>query len=192
MDELLERNWWVLALRGVVALVFAVLVMLWPAITLLVLVALFAAYAIVAGAVAAWGAVKNRDGAKYWWLLLLLGLVSIAGGVIAVFYPGLTALVLVLVMGANALVTGALDLAIAIRLRKVLQRKWLLVLAGLASVAFGILVLLFPGAGALALVWLISFHAAVTGVLFLALAFRLRAKTKGEGGEDKGAPVGAH
>jgi uncharacterized membrane protein HdeD (DUF308 family) len=93
----------------------------------------------------------------------------------AIVYPGLTALVLVLMMGANALLTGVLDLAVAIRLRQAIRGKWLLILSGIASIVFGVWVFLFPGAGALALVWLISVHAIVTGVLLLALAFRVRA-----------------
>jgi uncharacterized membrane protein HdeD (DUF308 family) len=119
--------------------------------------------------------VKNRDGDKGWWLIVLLGLISIGAGVIAIFYPGITALALVLVMGANALITGVLDIAVAIRLREVVRSERLLVLAGVASIVFGALVLLFPDAGALALVWLISFYAVVTGTLLLALAFRVRA-----------------
>jgi hypothetical protein len=88
--------------------------------------------------------------------------------------PALTALVLVLVMGANALVTGVLDIAVAIRLRKTIEGEWLLIAAGIASIIFGILVFLFPGAGALALVWLISAYAIATGILLLGLAFRAR------------------
>src|ERR1700716_2553172 len=157
MKELLMRSWWMLALRGVIAILFGILALLWPGITLLVLVGMFAAYAILSGAVSIIAAVKNRDSDKGWWLILLLGLISIGAGVIAVFYPDLTALALVLVMGANALITGVLDIAIAIRLRKVMRREWLLVLAGFISIAFGVLVFMFPGAGALALVWLVSF-----------------------------------
>jgi len=95
--------------------------------------------------------------------------------------PGLTALVLVLVMGANALVTGVLDIATAIWLRQRMGGEWLLILSGIASVVFGVLVFLFPGAGALALVWLISVHAIVTGTLLLALAFRVRAWARAVG-----------
>jgi uncharacterized membrane protein HdeD (DUF308 family) len=175
MKELLMRSWWMLALRGVIAILFGILALLWPGITLLVLVAMFAAYAILSGAVSIIAAVKNRDSDTGWWLILLLGLISIGAGVIAVFYPDLTALALVLVMGANALITGVLDIAIAIRLRKVMRREWLLVLAGFISIAFGVLVFMFPGAGALALVWLVSFYAVFTGTLLLALAFRVRA-----------------
>jgi uncharacterized membrane protein HdeD (DUF308 family) len=174
MNELFLQSWWMLALRGAIALLFGVLAVLWPGITLLWLAALFAAYALIGGAVSIIGAVKNRKSDEEWWLILLLGLVSLGAGVIAILHPGLTALVLVLIMGANALVTGVLDIAVAIRLRKVIRGEWLLILAGIVSIVFGVLVFLFPGAGALALVWLISVYAIVTGVLLLALAFRAR------------------
>jgi uncharacterized membrane protein HdeD (DUF308 family) len=174
MDQLLLRSWWMLALRGAAAVLFGVLALIWPGMTLLVLVALFAAYALVAGAVSIYGAVKNRNADTGWWLVLLLGVVSVAAGVIAVVNPGITALVLVLLMGANALVTGILDIVVAIRLRKRIEREWLLVLAGVVSIVFGLLVFLFPAAGALALVWMVSFYATLTGVLLLTLAFRAR------------------
>jgi uncharacterized membrane protein HdeD (DUF308 family) len=174
MDELLSRAWWMLALRGVIALLFGILAFMWPNLTLLWLVTLFAVYALISGVVSIAGAVQNRSSDREWWLILLLGLISVVAGIIAIMRPGMTALVLVLVMGANALVTGVLDIVVAIRLRKTIQNEWLLVLAGLASVVFGILVFLFPLAGALALVWLISAQAIVTGIFLLALAFRAR------------------
>jgi len=182
MDELLLRLWWMLALRGVLALLFGVLALVCPGLTLLWLVALFAAYALLGGAASVIGAVRHRHSDEKWWLILLLGLVSIGAGVSAILYPGLTALVLVLVMGANALVTGVLDIAVAIRLRKAMRGEWLLIVTGIISIVFGVLVFLFPGAGALALVWLISVHAIVTGVLLLALAFRVRAWARSVGG----------
>ena len=114
MYELLLQSWWMLALRGAIALLFGVLALVWPGLTLLWLVALFAAYALLGGVVSIIGAVSNRQSDEAWWLILLLGLVSIGAGVSAIVYPGLTALVLVLVMGANALVTGVLDIATAI------------------------------------------------------------------------------
>jgi uncharacterized membrane protein HdeD (DUF308 family) len=175
MHELFLRTWWVLALRGAIALLFGVLALLWPGLTLLWLVALFAAYALLGGVASVIGAVRHRHSDEKWWLICLLGLVSMAAGVSAIVYPGLTALVLVLMMGANALITGVLDLAVAIRLRQAIRGKWLLILSGIASIVFGVFVFIFPGAGALALVWLVSVHAIVTGVLLLALAFRVRA-----------------
>jgi uncharacterized membrane protein HdeD (DUF308 family) len=178
MNELLLRSWRMLALRGTIAVLFGVLAVALPVLTLLWLAALFAVYALFTGVVSIYGAIKNRNSDDKWWLLLLLGLVSLSAGVIAILHPDLTALVLVLVMGANALVTGMLDIAIAIRLRKAIQGVWMLILAGIVAIVFGVLVLLFPGAGALALVWLVSFYAIVTGVLLLALAFRVRSLAK--------------
>jgi uncharacterized membrane protein HdeD (DUF308 family) len=178
MNDVLLRSWWIIALRGAIALLFGVLALIWPVLTLLWLVALFAVYALFGGAVATIGALKNRKSDDAWWLFLLLGLVSIGAGVIAILHPDLTALVLVLMMGANALVTGVLDIAIAIRLRKTIQGEWMLVLSGVLSILFGVFVFLFPGAGALALVWLISFYAITTGVLLFIVGFRVRAWAK--------------
>lgn len=181
MNDSLMQSWWVLALRGAIAILFGVLAFMWPGLTLLMLVGLFAAFALLSGGASAMGAVKNRQHDDNWWLLLLLALVGIGAGVIAIIHPALTALVLVLVMGANALITGVLDIVAAIRLRKAIQGEWMLVLSGIASIAFGILVFLFPQAGALAMVWLISAYAVLTGALLLGAAFRLRASTKAKG-----------
>lgn len=178
MNESILRSWWVFALRGVIAILFAVMAVTWPGLTLLALTALFAAYALLSGIVLIAGAVRNRKADDHWWMLLLLGVVGIAAAVIAVVHPSLTALILVLVIGANALVTGVLDIAVAIRLRRMIHDEWLMIINGIASIVFGVLVFLFPAAGALALVWLISLYAVVTGVLLLGLAFRLRAKAK--------------
>lgn len=167
------------AWRGALALLFGVLAILWPGLTLLWLVALFAAYAILGGGVAIVGAVRHRQANRSWWLILLWGVISIGAGIGAIFYPGLTALVLVLLMGANALVTGVLDIVVAIRLRNVLRHEWLLILNGAIAIVFGLLVLFFPGAGALALVWLISFYAIFSGVLLLGLAWHTRRSESG-------------
>ena len=155
MDDFLGQSWWVLVLRGVFALAFGMLALVWPDLTLLLLVSMYVAYTLLVGGVSVVGAVKARHIDPKWWQLLLLGIVSIAAGVVALLFPALTALALVLLMGANALITGALDVAIAIRLRKVLKGHWVLALAGVASMVFGVLVFLFPDAGALALVLMI-------------------------------------
>jgi uncharacterized membrane protein HdeD (DUF308 family) len=190
MTQLLANSWWVLALRGTAALLFGILALLWPGVTLLFLVALFAAYAILSGGVALVGAIRNR-GDRGWWLVLLLGLVSLAAGVLAIVYPGLTALALVLLMGANAVVSGVLEMSMAVRLRKEIEGRgeWLLGIAGFVSVLFGAFVLLFPGPGALALVWLIAVHAIAIGVLFLIAAFRLRSSARATA---QHPPRGAH
>ncbi|OWW18470.1 HdeD family acid-resistance protein [Noviherbaspirillum denitrificans] len=179
MNEMLSRSWRMLALRGVIAILFGVLALAWPDLTLLAFATIFAVYALLTGAVLVVGSVRSRKSNEDWWLPLMVGLVSIGAGVVATIHPGLTAMVLVLVVGANALITGVLDIATAVRLRKTIRNEGLLILNGVASIAFGVLVFLFPDAGALALVWLISFYASFSGILLLAFAFRLRAKTKG-------------
>jgi uncharacterized membrane protein HdeD (DUF308 family) len=176
MNETLLRNWWMLALRGAIAIAFGLLALLLPGITLLSLIALFAAYAIFGGAVWTIGAIQNRKSDDHWWVLMMAGLAGIGAGLIALVHPALTALVLILLIGANALVTGVLDIVVAVRLRRRIQGEMLLVLNGVASIVFGAIVFLYPlGAGALALVWLVGVYAIATGILLLVLALRLRA-----------------
>ncbi|VTU16493.1 HdeD family acid-resistance protein [Variovorax sp. RA8] len=165
---------WMLILRGAAAILFGVLAVAWPGLTLILFVAMFAAYALVGGFASVVAAFARRRSDRQWWLPLMLGIVSVAAGVYALVYPALSALVLVLVMGFNAVLTGALDIALAIRLRRVLRGRWPLVLSGIVSLLFGALVLAAPGPGALAMVWLISLHAVVTGVLLLSLGLRIR------------------
>jgi uncharacterized membrane protein HdeD (DUF308 family) len=178
MRKALSTPWWWLVVRGLAAIAFGVLAFAWPALTLLLLIALFAAYAIVTGAAAIIGALRNRDD-RGWWLVLLLGVVSLAAGVVAFFYPGITALALIIVIGVNAVCSGVLDIAMAVRLRREIQGEWLLGLAGVVSILFGVLAIALPGAGALALVWLISAYAIAIGALFVVLGFRLRSAGHG-------------
>jgi uncharacterized membrane protein HdeD (DUF308 family) len=180
MSEFLQKSWWMLALQGLAAVVFAILAIAWPGITLLVLVAMFAAYALLSGGVALAAAFKNRKVDKHWWVVLLIGIISLAAGVVAILAPGLTALMLVLLMGANALVTGILQIVLAVRLRKEIHNEWILILSGVISTVFGVLAILFPGAGALAMVMIVSFYSMFTGILLLTLAFKARSWRKGK------------
>ncbi|PWF41742.1 HdeD family acid-resistance protein [Massilia glaciei] len=187
MTETLLRSWKMLALRGAIALLFGVLAAMWPGLTLLWLVALFAAFALLGGVVCIAAAVRHRKSDRSWWLWLLLGVASVAAAAGAMAYPTITSLVLILFIGANALVTGVIDIAIAVRLRKHIENEVLLGFGGAVSILFGAIVLLFPaGAGALALVWLISLYAIASGVLLLAAAWRVRAwerEAHGRGGQ---------
>jgi uncharacterized membrane protein HdeD (DUF308 family) len=169
----LTRNWWALALRGVAGILFGIITFVWPGISLAALVFLFGAYAFADGVLAIVTAVRRR-GADRWWLLVLQGIVGIGAGVVTLFWPGITALALLAVIAAWALMGGALQVAAAIRLRKVISGEWLLALGGLLSIALGVLLLLFPGPGALALVLWIGAYAFVFGILLLVLGFRLR------------------
>lgn len=180
MDRMLCKSWWIFALQGAAALLFAILALLWPGITLLVFVALFAAYALTTGVVGVIGAIRHRR-EQGWWLALLLGMVGIAAGLIAMFNPGITLFVLILLVAANAIVTGLFEIVAAVRLRKELEREWLLALTGAIAVVFGILVFLFPPAGALAMVLMMSFYALASGVLLLTLAYRARKWAKERG-----------
>lgn len=172
--DTLARNWWVVLLRGVAGILFGIATFFAPAISLAVLVLLFGAYALVDGVLAVISAVRNRATNEHWWVLLIEGVVGIITGIVTFAWPGITALALLYVIAAWALVTGALEIAAAVRLRKVIDHEWLLVLSGIASIIFGVLLALFPGAGALALVLWIGAYAIVFGALLVALGFRLR------------------
>jgi uncharacterized membrane protein HdeD (DUF308 family) len=106
-------------------------------------------------------------------MMLLTGLVGVAAGLMTIFHPGLTGLVLVLLIGANAIVTGVLEVSLAVRLRRVITGEWLLAVSGVLAIVFGVLLFLFPAAGALAIVWLFSFYATLSGLLLIALAVRV-------------------
>ena len=172
----LPRHWWLVALRGVAAIVFGILAFIWPGITLSVLILFFGAYAIVDGALALYAATRSRG--QHVWASVLEGIVGIAAGLIAFFSPGITALALLIVIAVWAIVTGVMEVIAAVELRHVIPNEWFLIISGLLSVVFGILLLVQPGAGALALVWLIGLYAVVFGIGMLALAWRLRGLLK--------------
>jgi len=175
LATILSRTWWVLLLRGLIAIAFGVLTWIQPGISLAALVLLFGAYALVDGILCAWTAVAGRKEHEDWWVLLLWGLTGIGIGVLTFLAPGVTALALLFYIAVWAIATGVLQIVAAIRLRKEMQGEWLLVLSGLASVVFGVLLVAQPGAGALALLWLIATFAVVFGVLLVILAFKVRA-----------------
>jgi uncharacterized membrane protein HdeD (DUF308 family) len=186
MESIFFRSWWVAVLRGLLAILFAVVATGWPGLTLLSLVGLFAAYAILAGIASLAGALGHRAAGQVHWDAVILGIVSIGAGLVAAYHPAATALLLVLIMGANALVVGVLDILAAVRLRQSIAGEWLLALAGIVSVMFGAFVFARPGAGALALVWLVSLYAFITGALLLALGVRMRALERAGGtGHDR-------
>ena len=172
MLKLLARNWWVLVLRGVVAVLFGIAALIWPDITVTALVFLFGAYVLVDGIFALIGAFWRRTG--QWWLLLIEGIAGIAAGILTFIWPDITELVLLYLIAFWAILTGILEIVAAIQLRRELTGEWLLVLGGLASLAFGIVMVLSPGAGATALIWLVGAYAIVFGILLVILGFKLR------------------
>ena len=170
----LIKNWWAVALRGAAALIFGFLTVLWPDISLTALVLLFGSFAIVYGVFNIITAVRRRRGERQWWALLLEGLVSVAVGTVTLIIPDLTALALVYVIAAWAILTGILEIAAAIMLRRYIRGEWWLALAGVLSVAFGAVLAIWPGVGALALVLWIGAYAIVLGIFLVALGVKLR------------------
>ena len=169
----LARNWWVVLLRGLAGIIFGLVTFFEPGISLAALVLLFGAYAFVDGVFSIVTSVRRR-GADRWWLLLLEGIAGILAGIATLIWPAITAIVLLYLIAAWALVTGVLEIAAAIRLRKVITGEWLLALSGVASVILAVLLIIAPGPGALAVVIWIGAYAFVFGALLIGLSLRLR------------------
>lgn len=169
-----RHYWWLLAVRGLLAVLFGLAALLWPGLTLLALVLLFGAYALIDGVVAVIVSVQERRVFARWWVLLLEGLVGIAAGVLTFVWPAITALVLLYLIAGWAIVTGLLELAVAFSGRLPLALEWALALAGILSVLVGVLLAIQPGVGLLSLVWLIGVYAIVFGILLIIHAFQFR------------------
>ena len=174
MLEELSRNWGWVALRGLIAVLFGVFAFIAPGITLAVLILVWGAFAFVDGVLALVAAFKVHDQGRPFWPLLIVGLLGIAAGVATFLWPAMTALVLLMFIGAWAFVMGIFQILAAVRLRKEIEGEWLLGLSGALSMLFGMFVLFQPGSGALALIWAIAAYAIVFGVLLIGLAFRLK------------------
>ena len=173
MTNGLAAYWWVLLVRGVAAALFGILTLIWPTVTLRVLVLLFGAYAFINGIFAEYVGTRARIDGKRWWMMILAGLVSIVIGVLTFIWPKVTALALLYLIAAWAIITGVFELTAAIWLRKTIKGEWLLALCGILSLLFGMLLAILPGPGALAIIWLIGIYAIIFGVLLIIAAFWL-------------------
>ena len=175
MAVVLVRNWWALALRGVLAVLFGVAAFIVPGLTVAFLIALFGAYALIDGVLAIVAGVKAAEHHERFGSLLLRGILGIAAGLVAFILPAATAVVLTLMIGAWAIVTGVLEIVAAVHLHRA-HGEWLLIANGVLSVLFGLFLAVVPALGVLTLVWIIGGYAIVFGAIMLALAFRLRAR----------------
>jgi uncharacterized membrane protein HdeD (DUF308 family) len=174
MFPTLSRNWWAVALRGVVAVIFGVLALSKPGITLEALVYTFGFFAIVDGTFSLVGGLSMIGSGAAWGGPVFGGIGGIGVGVLTFFWPGLTALGLLYLISFWAIFTGLMELTAAVQFRKEATHPVMLGIAGVLSVSFGLLLVIFPGAGALSVVWLIGVYAIAFGVTFIALGFRLR------------------
>lgn len=170
MFDILARKWWVVALRGILAILFGIVALVYPGITLVALALVFGAYAFVDGVFAIASAFGHGGREAVWYVLE--GILGIAVGVATFFYPNITAQVLVLLVGLWAILTGIFEVIAGFELP--ISRDWLLALAGVVSIIFGVLIFVNPGSGALAVVWLIGIYALVFGVTLLIFGIRLR------------------
>jgi uncharacterized membrane protein HdeD (DUF308 family) len=168
------RYWWLLAARGALAIVFGVLALIWPEPIKLSLVLLFGAFALTDGSLAAAAGIALSGYFERWWALLLEGLTGFVIGVLTFSWPNVTGLVLYYFIAAWAVITGIFEIVAAIQFRRVISREWAMILSGLVSVLFGIVLFVFPAVGAVTLVWLIGIYAIAIGIMEMIFAFRLR------------------
>lgn len=176
-DELVRKlgeAWGWILLRGVASIAFGAMAILWPGVTVVVLVIMWGAWAFVDGIAALVTAWQARDKGAPVWPLVIIGLLGVAAGVVTVIAPGVAATALLAFIAAWAIVTGVFQIVHAVRVRKAIDNEWLLILSGILSVLIGAYILLQPATGALAIVWVIAFWSILFGVLLVGAAFRLK------------------
>ncbi len=172
--ETLKRHWWVPVIRGIAAILFGVIAFVYPGLTVAVLVLLFGAWVLVDGIFRVIGAIGHRASDKEWGFDLIIGIVGIIIGLLTFHAPQITALALIIYIAAWALMIGATEIALAIKLRREIKGEWFLILMGLVSIVFAVMLLWNPAVGAAALIWIMAWYAVILGVLGIIFGFRLR------------------
>jgi uncharacterized membrane protein HdeD (DUF308 family) len=172
--ETLKRHWWVPVIRGIAAIVFGIIAFVYPGLTIATLVLFFGAWVLIDGIFRIVGAIGHRASDPDWGWQLVIGILGIVVGLLTFHAPQITALALVIYIAAWALMIGASEIALAVKMRREIKGEWFLILMGLASIAFAVLLLWNPIAGAAAVIWLIAWYAVVMGVLAIFFGFRLR------------------
>ena len=172
--ETLKRHWWVPVIRGIVAIVFGIIAFVYPGLTIATLVLFFGAWVLIDGIFRIVGAIGHRASDPDWGWQLVIGILGIIVGLLTFHAPQITALALVIYIAAWALMIGASEIAIAVKMRHEIKGEWFLILMGLASIVFAVLLLWNPIAGAAAVIWLIGWYAVVLGILAIFFGFRLR------------------
>ncbi len=175
MIDTLTRNWWMWLIRGIAAVIFGVLAWLWPGLTWITIAILFGAYAFVDGIFAIVATFRAAETGQRWWPFLIEGIVGILIAAITFYDIRITLLALYFTIAAWAFLTGIFEIVAAVQLRKLIANEIWLIIGGIASIAFGVLMVLFPLAGALAIIWLIAAYAIVFGFIMIGFSLRLRA-----------------
>ncbi|WP_326636154.1 HdeD family acid-resistance protein [Nonomuraea fuscirosea] len=168
----ISRSWWLLLIRGLAAIVFGILAFSWPGLTLLVLVVFFGVYAIVSGASELFAGFRHGARSRAW--LIISGILGILAGIVAFVWPGLTAVALLYIIAFWAIFSGIAEIVAGVQLRKVIDNEWMFIVGGVLSVIFGVLLLIWPGAGLLGLAWLIGVFAILYGIAMIALSLRVK------------------
>jgi uncharacterized membrane protein HdeD (DUF308 family) len=174
MAVILRTNWWALVLRGIVAILLAIITFAIPAITLTVLATIFGFYALIDGVLAIVSTIKAVQGHRRWGTFLLEGILGILVGLYAILFPIAAAAVFVTIIAIWAVVTGILEIAAALRLRRHIQGEWMLILSGVLSILLGILLFAQPLAGAVFFAYVLAGYGLIFGILLIALGFRVR------------------
>jgi uncharacterized membrane protein HdeD (DUF308 family) len=172
--QAIRRNWWILAVRGVLAIIFGLIALVAPGIALLAFIFVFAAYALIDGLTAVYIAIRERGSLSRWGWVLFEGILGVIVGIVAFIHPGFTALVLLYLVAIWAVVTGIMEIIAAFAIRGFAGREWALGLAGVLSIIFGVVLFIFPGAGILSILWLVGIYAIIFGILFIVRAFQMR------------------
>ncbi|MEU4225618.1 HdeD family acid-resistance protein [Nonomuraea sp. NPDC026600] len=170
--EQIASTWWLVLIRGILAVIFGILALIWPGKTLLVLVIFFGAYAIVSGIFSVFAAFRHGAQSRAW--LIISGIIGILAGIIAFVWPGKTVLALLFVIAFWAIISGVSEVFAGIQMRKVIENEWMLIIGGILSVIFGVLLLVQPGAGLLTLAWLVGIFAILYGIAMIVLSFEVK------------------
>lgn len=175
----LAKHWWLFVLRGVLAVLFAVMAFVSPTITLSILVVFLGVYFLVDGLFTLTHGFRIRKTDTHWWVLVLEGLLGIVAGIVCLTMPGITVVFMVTLIALWSVVTGVLEIILAIRLRKEIQNEWILIIAGVFSVIFGILLFMQPLAGVLVISWWLGIYALFFGIFMITVGARLKKFAKG-------------
>ncbi len=171
-----NRFWWLMILRGILAIIFGLIALVFPGIALLAIIYVFAAYALVDGITAAVVAIQTRNSSSRWWVLLLEGLVGVVIGILVFVWPGETALVLLYLVAIWAVITGIMELSGAFVIPGAARLHWGLAIAGILSIIFGVILFIHPGAGLLAILWLVGIYAIIFGIFLIVHAIQVRSR----------------